>query len=54
MDSEIEILQRRIEQLERKVEIYYQLLMIDNELDFVMRGGYIPDDDIEDIMDGNY
>ena len=54
MDTELEIIRKRVEQLEKKIEIYYELLTIQNELDFIMRGSYLLDDDINDILDGNY
>ena len=54
MDNEIEILSKRIEQLERKVEIYFQLLKINNELDFIMNGTYLLDSEIQDVLDGEY
>lgn len=54
MDSELELLIRRVEELERKVELYYQMLKINNELDFIMNGTYLSPYDIESIMEGTY
>lgn len=54
MDSEVEILNKRIEYLEQKLEIIFELLGVENELDFIMKGTYLTEDDIDEIMNGEY
>ena len=54
MDNDIELLSKRLDKLEQKLEIYYQLLKIDNEIDFIMKGTYVLESDIEDILSGSY
>lgn len=45
---------KRISDLERKIEKYYQILKIENELDFILKGTYVLQEDIDNIMSGNY
>lgn len=54
MQELIELCLKRIADLEKKVEIYYQLLKVDNELDFILKGTYITDDELEVLLTGNY
>ena len=54
MEEMLEILSKRLDDLEKKVERYYHMLKVDNELDFIMRGTYITEEDIEKIKTGNY
>lgn len=54
MEEKIELLTKKISELERRLEKYYQLLKIENELDFILNGTYVVNDDIEHILQGNY
>ncbi|MBR6779329.1 MAG: hypothetical protein IKM43_04245 [Clostridia bacterium] len=55
MDHEmLENALKRIAELERKLELYYSLLKIDNELDFVINGTYLCDEELQNIMEGKY
>ncbi len=45
---------KKVAELEKRIENYFQLLRIENELDFIMNGTYILNRDINDIMTGNY
>ena len=54
MNEELEDIMRRLCDLERKLEKYYDLLVRQNELDFVLNGTYILEDDIDDILDGTW
>lgn len=54
MDSELELLVKRIELLEQKLEVYFQMLNIKNEISFILNGTYVLDEDIEDVLEGNY
>ncbi len=54
MEEEIERLKKKIEELEKKLELYYSLLYVENELSFVMKGSYLTQDDIDNILNGNY
>ena len=44
---------KKIKELEKRLEEYYQLLIIENELDFIMRGMYVYNE-IEEIVNGTY
>ncbi len=54
MQEDLDLALKRISELERRLEKYYQLLHIDNELDFVLNGTYIAPVEIEKIVDGAY
>ena len=43
----------KIKELEKRLEEYYHLLIIENELDFIMRGTYVYNE-IEEILNGTY
>ena len=43
---------QRIATLEQKLEKYYQLLNVENELGFILKGPYILESDIENILEG--
>ncbi len=45
---------KKISMLEKRVEKYYQLLKIENELDFILSGNYLLEEQIENILKGNY
>ena len=52
MKELLELLLKRVEALEKKVEKYYSMLKVDNELDFILRGTYVTDEDIQKIIEG--
>lgn len=52
MDELLEIAMKRIDELEKKVEKYFSILKIDNELDFILKGTYILKEDIDKILEG--
>lgn len=45
---------KKIEDLNKKLEKYYDLLRVENELDFILKGTYIFNEEIDNIMFGNY
>ena len=45
---------KRIKELEKKLEAYFNFLKIDNDLDFILKGSYILKQDISDVISGNY
>ena len=45
---------RKIENLEKKLERYFSLLRVENELDFILKGTYIVQDDYDKVMAGQY
>ena len=45
---------KRIEILEKKLERYYMMLKIENELDFILNGSYLLTEDVDKIVEGNY
>ena len=48
----IEMLLKRVEALEKRLERYYKILKIDNELSFILNGSYCFEEDISKIMNG--
>lgn len=54
MEYSYEQIMKKLNDLERRLERYYQLLLIRDELDFILKGKYILDSDLEEIMSGNY
>ena len=50
----IEDLLKRIIELEKRVEKYFNYLKVDNELDFVLKGTYVLKDDLLRIISGLY
>lgn len=54
MNDTIEMLLKQINNLQKKVEKYYDILYIENELDFIMKGTYIFKKEIDNILAGNY
>ena len=50
----IEYLLKRINELEKKLEQYFNHLKIDNELDFILKGTYILRDEIFNLTNGLY
>ena len=54
MQNDIEMLLKRLNNLEKKLEKYYKILFIENELDFILNGTYVLQQDIEDVLSGNY
>ncbi len=52
MQELIELALKRIEMLEKKVEKYFSMLKVDNELDFIWRGTYVTEEDIQKILEG--
>ncbi len=54
MQDLLELAMRRIETLEKKLERYYMLLKIENELDFILKGTYVTTEDMNAIIEGTY
>lgn len=54
MDEMLELALKRLDELEKKVERYYKLLEVNNEIDFILKGGYVFKEDVEAIVAGTY
>lgn len=50
----LELLFKKINELEKKLEKYFNYLKVENELDFVLKGTYIFKEEIESITNGLY
>lgn len=48
----LELALSRIAMLEQKLERYFQLLNVENELGFILKGTYILESDVEKILNG--
>lgn len=49
-----DITYKRLIELERRVNTYFEQYQTKNELDFVLCGGYFFDEDLACILDGTY
>ncbi len=54
MEEMLELALKKIEDLEKKLEKYYHLLEVKNELDFILKGSYVFKEDIDNVLTGNY
>lgn len=54
MQEILEKVMKRIDSLEKKVERYYMLLKMENELDFILKGSYLLTEDVDKIVEGRY
>lgn len=50
----IDLALKKIDDLEKKLERYYQLLFISDELDMILKGFYILEEDLQGILNGSY
>ena len=54
MEELLELAIKRIDKIEKKLEKYFHILEVKNELDFILNGGYVFKEDIDTILSGNY
>ena len=54
MTNQIEKALQKIDDLDKKTEIYYKHLYLENELSFILKGQYFLDEDLANILQGNY
>ncbi len=54
MDDITELILKRLSDLEKKLEKYFYILKIDNELDYILKGSYLLQTDIDNILVGTY
>ena len=54
MEEMLTLALKRIDELEKKLERYYNLLKVENELDFILKVTYLVEADMQNIMSGNY
>ncbi|MCQ2565013.1 MAG: hypothetical protein MJ152_04075 [Clostridia bacterium] len=54
MDEMLELALSKIDNLEHLIEKYFQILKVDNELDFVIKGGYVTESEIDNVINGTY
>lgn len=45
---------KKIQELEKRLEKYYQHLLITSELDLILKGTYILEADIDNVLNGTY
>ena len=50
----MEYLLKRINELEKRIENYFNYLKVDNELDFILKGTYVFKDEILKLINGLY
>ena len=55
MDMELlELTYKKVVELEKKLELYYELLKVENELEFILKGSYFLEEELEAILNGTY
>lgn len=54
MRNEYDLILKKLNDLERRLELYYQLLFIRDDLDLVLKGKYVTNEQMEGIYDGTY
>lgn len=55
MDIELlELTYKKVMELEKKIELYYELLKVENELEFILKGSYFLEEELENILNGTY
>ena len=54
MQELIELALKKIENLEKLIEKHYQMLNVDNELDFIVKGTYVTEEEVNKIVNGEY
>ena len=52
--EQLELILSRLADLERKLERYYHFLKVENEIDFILNGTYVLEDEITNIVNGTY
>lgn len=55
MNNELlELTFKKVTELERKLELYYEMLHIEDELDFILKGTYFLKEELEAVVNGTY
>ncbi len=54
MEELLDLAFKKIDVLEKKLEKYYSLLKVENELDFILKGTYILQEDYDKVLAGEY
>lgn len=54
MGELVELALKKIADLERLLQKYHKILKVENELDFVVKGTYLFDEDLDPILSGEY
>jgi len=50
----LELSLKKISELEKKIDTYYQVLKVENELTFILNGSYFLLEELENVINGNY
>ena len=50
----LELTYKKVVELENKLELYYQMLKVENELEFILKGSYFLEEELEAILNGSY
>lgn len=54
MQELIELALKKIDDLEKKLELYYSMLFVRNEIDFILKGTYVLQQDIDNALIGEF
>lgn len=52
--NNLDITNKKVFGVEKRLENYYQLLFIENELDFILKGCYFLQSDLDNVLEGIY
>ena len=50
----LELSYKKILELEKKLEYYFDMLKVENEVSFILKGTYLLESEIENILNGTY
>ena len=50
----VQLALKKIDELSKKLEKYFDILKVENELDFVLKGTYVLENEIAKVVSGNY
>ena len=50
----VELTYKKLLELDKKVELYYEMLKVENELHFILNGTYLMEEDLLQVLNGEY
>ncbi len=52
--NNLDLTNKKVFGVEKRLENYYQFLLIENELDFILKGCYFLQEDLDNVLEGIY
>ena len=53
MEELVELALKKIDKLEKKLEKYVEMLRADNEIDFILKGSYVTQEELNSVIMGD-